>query len=169
MMQRRCISRHAGGGEMNRDEMYLSLGVSEKVLAFGETVLDELKPHFAEIDEIAELNQVKVIAAMQENRVNATHFAASTGYGYGPRQLRARVRERLSHRGRARPPADHLRHARAGHRAFRKPSAGRRAARHLRQALRHARGGHRHSRKPLLSQGVRRFLRAGRPSSRRQL
>ena len=67
---------------MNRDEMYLSLGVSEKVLAFGETVLDELKPRFAEIDKIAELNQVKVIAAMQENRVNATHFAASTGYGY---------------------------------------------------------------------------------------
>lgn len=80
-MQRRCISRHAGGGEMNRDEMYLSLGVSEKVLAFGEAVLEELKPRFAEIEQIAELNQVKVIAAMQENRVNATHFAASTGYG----------------------------------------------------------------------------------------
>lgn len=67
---------------MNRDEMYLSLGVSDKVLAFGEAVLEELKPRFAEIEQIAELNQVKVIAAMQENRVNATHFAASTGYGY---------------------------------------------------------------------------------------
>ena len=67
---------------MNRDEMYLSLGVSEKVLAFGEAVLEELKPRFSEIEQIAELNQVKVIAAMQENRVNATHFAASTGYGY---------------------------------------------------------------------------------------
>ena len=29
---------------MNRDEMYLSLGVSDKVLQFGEAVLDELKP-----------------------------------------------------------------------------------------------------------------------------
>ena len=67
---------------MNRDEMYLSLGVSEKVLAFGEAVLEELKPRFAEIEQTTELNQVKVIAAMQENRVNATHFAASTGYGY---------------------------------------------------------------------------------------
>ena len=67
---------------MNRDEMYLSLGVNEKVLAFGEAVLEELKPRFAEIEQIAELNQVKVIAAMQENRVNATHFAATTGYGY---------------------------------------------------------------------------------------
>ena len=67
---------------MNREEMYLSLGVSDRVLRFGEAVLDELKPRFAEIDEIAELNQTKVIAAMQKNRVNATHFAASTGYGY---------------------------------------------------------------------------------------
>ena len=48
---------------MNRDEMYLSLGVSEKVLAFGETVLDELKPRFAEIDEIAELKRKAVFEA----------------------------------------------------------------------------------------------------------
>ena len=41
---------------MNRDEMYLSLGVSDKVLQFGEAVLDELKPRFAGIEEIAELN-----------------------------------------------------------------------------------------------------------------
>lgn len=51
---------------MNRDEMYLSLGVSDKVLQFGEAVLDELKPRFAGIEEIAELNQAKVIGAMQE-------------------------------------------------------------------------------------------------------
>ena len=38
---------------MNRDEMYLSLGVSDKVLQFGEAVLDELKPRFAGIEEIA--------------------------------------------------------------------------------------------------------------------
>ena len=42
---------------MNRDEMYLSLGVSDKVLQFGEAVLDELKPRFAGIEEIAELNR----------------------------------------------------------------------------------------------------------------
>ena len=67
---------------MNRDEMYPSLGVSDKVLQFGKAVLDELKPRFAEIEEIAELNQAKVIGAMQKNRVDATHFAATTGYGY---------------------------------------------------------------------------------------
>ncbi len=41
-----------------------------------------LRPRFRHIDQVAEYNQAKVIAAMQKNRVNATHFAATTGYGY---------------------------------------------------------------------------------------
>lgn len=101
---------------MNRDEMYLSLGVSDKVLQFGEAVLDELKPRFAGIEEIAELNQAKVIGAMQKNRVNATHFAASTGYGYDDegRDNLERVYASAFHtEAGARPPADHLRHTRA--------------------------------------------------------
>ena len=67
---------------MNRDEMYLSLGVSEKVLAFGEEVLVALRPRFDEIDRTAEYNQAKVIAAMQKNRVDVACFAGTTGYGY---------------------------------------------------------------------------------------
>ena len=64
------------------NEAYKALGVSENVLAFSETILSDLKDRFAAIDAIAEANQLKVIAAMQKNRVNATHFAATTGYGY---------------------------------------------------------------------------------------
>ena len=37
---------------------------------------------FAEIDQIAEYNQAKVLFAMQKNRVSAACFAATTGYGY---------------------------------------------------------------------------------------
>lgn len=67
---------------MNTEEMYLKLGISEKVYRFGEKVLAEISGRFKEIDRIAEINQCKVISAMQKNRVNATHFAATTGYGY---------------------------------------------------------------------------------------
>lgn len=67
---------------MNTEEMYLKLGISEKVYRFGEKVLAEISGRFEEIDRIAEINQCKVISAMQKNRVNATHFAATTGYGY---------------------------------------------------------------------------------------
>lgn len=64
------------------NEAYKALGVSENVLAFSETILSDLKDRFAAIDAIAEANQLKVIAAMQENRVAANHFNPSTGYGY---------------------------------------------------------------------------------------
>lgn len=64
------------------NEAYKALGVSENVLAFSETILSDLKDRFAAIDAIAEANQLKVIAAMQENRVAANHFNLSTGYGY---------------------------------------------------------------------------------------
>lgn len=64
------------------ENMYEQLGISPKVLAFGEACLEELKERFAQIDRVAEYNQSKVIAAMQKNRVSAAHFAATTGYGY---------------------------------------------------------------------------------------
>ena len=63
-------------------EMYEALGISPGVYRYGETVLTELRERFAAIDQVAEYNQAKVLHAMQKNRVNATHFAATTGYGY---------------------------------------------------------------------------------------
>ena len=67
---------------MKTKEMYASLGISPEVYEFGEAVLRDLEDRFREIDAVAEYNQGKVIRAMQENRVNATCFAATTGYGY---------------------------------------------------------------------------------------
>ncbi|MCD8010710.1 MAG: methionine gamma-lyase family protein [Lachnospiraceae bacterium] len=63
-------------------KMYQACGISAEVLDLGEEVLEELAPRFAAIDRIAEYNQMKVLAAMQKNRVSETHFAATTGYGY---------------------------------------------------------------------------------------
>ena len=62
--------------------MYRELGVSAEVYKLGEAVLADLAERFLEIDRTAEYNQHKVLAAMQKNRVNATYFAATTGYGY---------------------------------------------------------------------------------------
>ena len=41
-----------------------------------------LKERFAQFDQTAEANQLKVIGAMQKNRISAEHFNGSTGYGY---------------------------------------------------------------------------------------
>ncbi len=62
--------------------MYESMGISRKVLALAEEVEASLKERFLAIDETAEYNQLKVIKAMQKNRVSDIHFAATTGYGY---------------------------------------------------------------------------------------
>jgi len=63
-------------------EMYRDLGVSQEVYEYGEKALEKLKTRFAAIDQVAEYNQSKVIAAMQKNRVSAACFAGTTGYGY---------------------------------------------------------------------------------------
>ena len=63
-------------------EQYKSLGISEEVYRFGAKIEERLKDRFREIDERAEFNQMKVIRAMQENRVSAECFNTSSGYGY---------------------------------------------------------------------------------------
>ena len=63
-------------------ELYETMGVSPAVYSYGEKALDRLKDRFAAIDQIAEYNSAKVIAAMQKNHVSATCFVGTTGYGY---------------------------------------------------------------------------------------
>lgn len=67
---------------MDKEKLYKELGICKEVYDFGEKILESLKGRFEEIDSNAELNQLKVISAMQKNKVNATHFMATTGYGY---------------------------------------------------------------------------------------
>ncbi|MDD6617792.1 MAG: aminotransferase class I/II-fold pyridoxal phosphate-dependent enzyme [Lachnospiraceae bacterium] len=63
-------------------ELYKELGIEEKVYRFGQQVEDSLKERFAQMDQVTEYNQLKVIKAMQKNRVCEACFYPSTGYGY---------------------------------------------------------------------------------------
>lgn len=63
-------------------ELYKSLGVNEKVYDYCSEILDSLSDRFKEIDKITEYNQLKVIKAMQDNKVSEACFQGSTGYGY---------------------------------------------------------------------------------------
>lgn len=62
--------------------MYEKLGISREVLEFGKKIEESLRERFRAIDENAEFNQLKVISAMQENRLSDIHFSGTTGYGY---------------------------------------------------------------------------------------
>lgn len=63
-------------------QYYQQLGVKAPVSTFCEQIETTLTDHFAAIDRIAEYNQLKVIQAMQVNKVSEYHFSDSTGYGY---------------------------------------------------------------------------------------
>lgn len=63
-------------------KQYENLGISKDVYEYGRKIEQELKERFEEIDRRAEYNQLKVIKAMQENRVSAECFNSTSGYGY---------------------------------------------------------------------------------------
>ena len=63
-------------------QQYQRLGLSEALFSRGEAVLAALEDRFKAIDQVAEANQLKVLLAMQEAKLGANHFAATTGYGY---------------------------------------------------------------------------------------
>ena len=63
-------------------DMYEKFGISKEVIALGDQVLGKIQDRFHAIDEVAEINQLKIIHAMQKNRVSESHLWGSTGYGY---------------------------------------------------------------------------------------
>ena len=63
-------------------EIYNKMGIDNKVIDFCNDIEKNLKERFNDIDTIAEYNQLKVIKAMQDNKVSDACFAATTGYGY---------------------------------------------------------------------------------------
>ena len=62
--------------------MYEQLGISAEVWTYGQKTEESLKERFRQFDETAEYNQLKVIKAMQENRVSEGCFNYVSGYGY---------------------------------------------------------------------------------------
>lgn len=61
---------------------YKNFGIKEEVISYCSPIESAIKERFSAIDEIAELNQLKVLKAMQDHRVSDAHFSATTGYGY---------------------------------------------------------------------------------------
>ena len=63
-------------------EMYKSMGICDEVYDYCDNIIRSLHDRFEEIDKNAEYNQMKVIKAMQDNKVAEMHLSGTTGYGY---------------------------------------------------------------------------------------
>lgn len=64
------------------EQQYASMGISKEVYALGQQIEKENRDRFQKIDEIAELNQLKVLKAMQDCQVSEACLLGTTGYGY---------------------------------------------------------------------------------------
>lgn len=62
--------------------IYSEMGIDDKVYNLGESILEGLSDRFKEIDRVAEINQLKVVKAMQEARASEACLLGTTGYGY---------------------------------------------------------------------------------------
>ena len=63
-------------------EMYNNMGICDEVYDYCDNIIKSLHDRFEEIDKNAEYNQMKVIKAMQDNKVAEMHLSGTTGYGY---------------------------------------------------------------------------------------
>jgi Cystathionine beta-lyase family protein involved in aluminum resistance len=59
--------------------------IDDRIIELAEQAENDAKKVFRKIDDIKELNQLKVIKAMQENKLSDSHFNGTTGYGYDDR------------------------------------------------------------------------------------
>ncbi len=76
------INKNMEKKEPSTPEMYTSMGISREVYDYGEKIWESLSGRWAEIDSLSEFNQLKVIAAMQKNKVSEACLLGTTGYGY---------------------------------------------------------------------------------------
>ncbi len=71
--------------ELNQEsieQVYATMGISREVYDYAQKIWDSLKGRWEEIDALSEYNQLKVIGAMQKNRVSEACLLGTTGYGY---------------------------------------------------------------------------------------
>ena len=57
--------------------------ISSKTLELYDIAIQDVQKQFEILDEIREFNQLKVLAALQDERISDAHFTNSSGYGYG--------------------------------------------------------------------------------------
>ncbi|MCL2321378.1 MAG: methionine gamma-lyase family protein [Oscillospiraceae bacterium] len=57
--------------------------VEDRIIQIYDKAMEEISDKFCEIEDIKELNTIKILDAFQKEKVSESHFQATTGYGYG--------------------------------------------------------------------------------------
>lgn len=68
--------------QTERALVYEKLGISDRILQFAAPILGRLEERFRQIDAMAEVNQLRIIKAMQDAHIGEANLKGTTGYGY---------------------------------------------------------------------------------------
>lgn len=63
--------------------MYENFGISKELEDLSNKIEKDIEPVFKKIDNVCEINSLKVLNAFQKNQISDMHFDSTTGYGYG--------------------------------------------------------------------------------------
>ncbi|MBI6872480.1 aminotransferase class I/II-fold pyridoxal phosphate-dependent enzyme [Clostridium aciditolerans] len=69
--------------DLTKKQLSKTYSISDRTIELYEQAIDDIKEQFAIYDEIREYNQLKVLSALQAERISDSHFTNSSGYGYG--------------------------------------------------------------------------------------
>ena len=68
---------------MNKNEYIKNaFGVADSVLELVDRAEEKIADRFKRIEDIAHINQLRVMRAFSDNHISETHFVSTTGYGY---------------------------------------------------------------------------------------
>ncbi len=59
-----------------------NFGISDKVLELIDAAEKKVSGQFKRVEDIAQINQLKVMKAFYDNNISETHFTSTSGYGY---------------------------------------------------------------------------------------
>ena len=62
--------------------MYEKLGILDKAIELVNNAEEKLKDEFKKIDDMCDINSLKVLSAFNNNNISEAHFNTTTGYGY---------------------------------------------------------------------------------------
>ncbi|MCB2292131.1 methionine gamma-lyase family protein [Clostridium algoriphilum] len=69
--------------DITKEYLQKKYKISPKTLGLYDIAIQDVQGEFNKLDEIREFNQLKVLTALQDERISESHFTNSSGYGYG--------------------------------------------------------------------------------------
>ncbi|MCB2356945.1 aminotransferase class I/II-fold pyridoxal phosphate-dependent enzyme [Clostridium estertheticum] len=69
--------------DITKEYLQKKYKINSKTIGLYDIAIKDVQSEFDKLDEVREYNQLKVLTALQDERISESHFTNSSGYGYG--------------------------------------------------------------------------------------